>query len=66
MNTELKQKFTEIDDLLWEGFYNKQLGQSTNDMQRFYDAWKTVKADIKPKMKEIEDEIQKKLNYNDA
>lgn len=59
--SELKQKFTEIADMLWSAIVDKQVGHEARDWGMQNEGWTKIREDIEPLYKSIEADIHARL-----
>ena len=59
---ELKEKFTNISDLLWSALVSKEVGHQAHDYKLQREGWIEIKEKAEPLYKSIEADIQSRLH----
>lgn len=57
----IKEKFTEISEMLWSAVISKEVGYEAKDYKMQNEGWKQIKDEIDPLYKSIECDIQARL-----
>lgn len=66
LSTDLKNKFKEIDDVMWSAHTSMEIGVKEKQSKMQLEAWKKTKNDIEPIKNEIEELVQKRLKLDEA
>lgn len=66
LSPELLDRFKKIDDIMWEAFVERQIGEEDKDHKMRRVAYKKIRDDVDPIRDDIEKMVQKKLRYQDA
>lgn len=66
LSPDLKEKFKEIDDVMWSAYVDMEVGHQAQENKMKRDAWKTVRDKVEPIKNEIEDLVLSRLHYDQA
>ena len=66
LSDDLKELFTEADNLLWEALTGKEIGESYKDYKRMYEAYEKLVNNIDNVIEKIEKQVQARLHYHNA
>lgn len=61
LETELKEKLSEISETLWSAVITKEVGHEAKDWKMQNEGWKEIREKTEPLYKEIEEYIHKRL-----
>ena len=64
MQSDLKHKFEEIDNTMWSAINNKEHGFEIKDLKLQTSGYRTIRDEILPLVKEIEDLVQHRLRFD--
>ena len=65
LSADLKEKFQQIDDIIWEAFTMSKISKEGEDRKMRHDAYKKIKDDTNIIRDEIEKLVQKRLHYKE-
>jgi hypothetical protein len=69
LSSDLQEQFTKIDNILWDTMIEREVGEGGEDSDSRnmrINAYKKIRDDIDPIIKEIEALVQKRLHYHDV
>ena len=66
LSPDLKDKFKEIDDVIWDAYVNMEVGYQAKESKMKREAWNTVRNKVAPIKNAIEEMVQDRLHYEEA
>ncbi|MCJ7603018.1 MAG: hypothetical protein MUO63_16155 [Desulfobulbaceae bacterium] len=66
LSNDLKNLFTEADDLMWEVLTGKEVGQECKDYKMMNESYRKLRDNIDKIIEKIESHVQERLHYDKA